>query len=266
MLAAASSKWNFLPFNRSFLDAPSCAWNRTAGRERPCAPAFAAPSDSGFTHAITMDADGQHFAEDLPKLSRRGAGAARRAHRWACAISTRRAARRIAGAPTRFPLSGFASKPGVRLGDTQCGFRCYPLPLTQRLKTRSGRYAFELEFMVRAAWVGTPIVAVPVKCIYEPGQLAAIALPAGARPRAHHDDEHRPGAAIVVCAALRCARRGRSGSASRCGKPSAEFFAEHAHEPWRMAVAVGLGLFIGIAPIWGLSDGRGGGRSPIVCA
>jgi uncharacterized protein (DUF2062 family) len=30
-----------------------------------------------------------------------------------------------------------------------------------------------------------------------------------------------------------------------------EFFSEHAHEPVRVAGAVGLGLFLGIAPIWG---------------
>lgn len=31
-----------------------------------------------------------------------------------------------------------------------------------------------------------------------------------------------------------------------------EFFAENAHEPWRLALAVGLGLFLGIAPMWGV--------------
>ena len=30
-----------------------------------------------------------------------------------------------------------------------------------------------------------------------------------------------------------------------------DFFSEHAHEPWRMSLAVGLGLFLGVAPIWG---------------
>jgi uncharacterized protein (DUF2062 family) len=30
-----------------------------------------------------------------------------------------------------------------------------------------------------------------------------------------------------------------------------EFFGEHAHDPLRLSLAVGLGLFFGIAPIWG---------------
>ncbi|MGZ4974000.1 MAG: DUF2062 domain-containing protein, partial [Limisphaerales bacterium] len=30
-----------------------------------------------------------------------------------------------------------------------------------------------------------------------------------------------------------------------------EFFSEHAHDPLRMSLAVGLGLFFGIVPIWG---------------
>jgi len=31
-----------------------------------------------------------------------------------------------------------------------------------------------------------------------------------------------------------------------------EIFSDHAHDPLRMSLAVGLGLFFGIAPIWGL--------------
>ena len=104
-----------------------------------------------------MDADGQHFAEDLPKFL-----ALAQAQPDALAVGVRDFY--AAGCPTHRRRSNavstfwFRVETGVRLGDTQCGFRCYPLALTQRLKMRSGRYAFELEFMVRAAWIGTPIV------------------------------------------------------------------------------------------------------------
>jgi hypothetical protein len=59
----------------------------------------------------------------------------------------------------------------VWLEDSQCGFRCYPLALTRRLRTRAGHFAFESEFLTRAAWVGTKLVALPVRCSYAPPQL-----------------------------------------------------------------------------------------------
>lgn len=124
----------------------------------------------GFTHAITMDADGQHFASNLPQFLTVLA-----AQPGALVVGVRDFF--AAGCPAHRRRSNAVStfwyrvETGVRLGDTQCGFRGYPLTLTQRLKVRSSRYAYELEFLVRAAWAGTAIVPVPVKCSYELEQL-----------------------------------------------------------------------------------------------
>ena len=143
---------------------------RNSGKGAALRAGFKRAVELGFSHAITMDADGQHFAVDLPKFL-----AAAEVQPGALVVGVRDfyacgcpAGRRRSNAVSTF---WFHIETGVRLGDSQCGFRGYPLALTQRLKTRSGRYAFELEFMVRAAWVGTPIVAVPVKCSYEPNQI-----------------------------------------------------------------------------------------------
>ena len=140
---------------------------------------------------------------------------------------------------------------GIRLGDTQCGFRCYPLALTQKMRARAERYAFELEFMVRAAWTGTPVVAVPVQCSYSPEQMR----------RSHF----RPVIDLALITTMniglvlqswfvpRALRTAWSfGERRTFRQVIRDFFAEHAHEPARLACAVGLGLFCGIAPIWGL--------------
>jgi len=55
----------------------------------------------------------------------------------------------------------------------------------------------------------------------------------------------------VVRAAKRCAWRGRS-EKDFTRTTLHEFFTEHAHDPLRMSLAVGLGLFFGIVPIWGI--------------
>ncbi len=223
---------------------------RNSGKGAALRAGFKRAVELGFTHAITMDADGQHFAEDLPQFL-----ALAQAHPDTLAVGVRDFY--AAGCPTHRRRSNavstfwFRAETGVRLGDTQCGFRCYPLALTQRLKTRSGRYAFELEFMVRAAWVGTPIVAVPVKCTYETNKVGLSHF------RPVRDLAHitimNIGLVLQSWFVPRSLRVAWSfGRKKSLWITVAEIFSENAHEPGRLAGAVGLGLFFGIAPLWGL--------------
>lgn len=152
---------------------PDCAvvrFDRNRGKGAALRAGFQRASELGFSHAITMDADGQHFVSDLPKFWTAAAAqpealivGVRDFYAAGCPAHRRRS--------NALSTLSFHLGTGVRLGDSQCGFRCYPLALAQRLKTRSGRFAFELEFMVRASWVGAAIVAVPIKCAYEPNHL-----------------------------------------------------------------------------------------------
>ena len=222
---------------------------RNSGKGAALRAGFQRARELDFTHAITMDSDGQHFAGDLPKFLEVAS-----AQPEALAVGARDFY--AAGCPTHRRRSNavstfwFRAETGVRLGDTQCGFRCYPVALTQRLQARSGRYAFELEFLVRASWIGTPIVGVPVKCTYAPEQL-----------RQSHFRPVRDLAHITIMniglvlqswfvpRSLRVAWS--QGERESFGATVREFFSEHAHNPWRMSLAVGLGLFFGIVPIWG---------------
>lgn len=210
---------------------------------------FEKAAELGFTHAVTMDADGQHFAEDLPKFI-----AAFTAQPEALIVGVRDFF--AAGCPTHRRRSNaistfwFRVETDVRLGDTQCGFRCYPLSLVRRLKTRSGRYAYELEIMVRAAWVGAPLVAAPVKCTYEPEQLRRSHF------RPVHDFLHitlmNVGLVFQSWFVPLTLRRAWSfGEKKTLWQTIKEFFTEHSEAPSRLAWAVGLGLFFGILPIYG---------------
>ena len=231
---------------------PGCALHRlerNSGKGAALRAGFQLASELGYTHVITMDADGQHFPEDLPKFLD-----AARANPDAMLVGVRDFI--AAGCPTHRRRSNavstfwFWTETGVRLGDTQCGFRCYPLALTQQLKARSGRYAFELEFMVRASWMGTPLVPVSVKCTYAPDQIRQSHF------RPVRDLAHITFMNIGLVAQSWTVPRVLRAAWSRGEKTSfrralAEFFGENAHEPWRMSLAVGLGLFLGIAPLWG---------------
>jgi uncharacterized protein (DUF2062 family) len=203
----------------------------------------------GYTHAITMDADGQHFADDLPKFI-----AAAQAQPDALIVGVRDFL--AAGCPTHRRRSNavssfwFRVESGVRLPDTQCGFRCYPLALTQRLKARSQRYAFELEFMVRASWSGVALVPVPVSCSYEPEQIRRSHF----RPVVDLERITRMNIGLVlqswfVPRVVRIAwSRGEQFSIAQTTRL---IFSDHARNPSELARAVGLGIFCGIVPLWG---------------
>ncbi|HEY4416081.1 MAG TPA: DUF2062 domain-containing protein [Verrucomicrobiae bacterium] len=220
-----------------------------AGKGAALRAGFQFAAAKGFTHAITMDADGQHFAEDLPKFL-----AAAQAQPSALVVGVRNF--RAAGAPGHRQCSNavssfwFWAETGIRLRDTQCGFRCYPLALTEKLQVKSGRYAFELEFMVRATWVGTPVQAVPVKCTYTPNQIRQSHF----RPVKDlaHITTMNIGLVAQSWLVPRSLRVKWSLGAKRSRRETfREIFSEHTNEPARLASAIGLGLFCGLAPIWG---------------
>jgi glycosyltransferase involved in cell wall biosynthesis len=126
---------------------------------------FAQAEKLGFTHAITIDADGQHATSAIPAFHR-----AIQASPAALIVGVRDFA--IADAPIirRIPnwLSNlcFRFETGLRLGDTQCGYRAYPLTVLRSIKTRAGGYGYELEVLVKAAWAGTPVVPLDVDSDY----------------------------------------------------------------------------------------------------
>jgi uncharacterized protein (DUF2062 family) len=237
---------------QSLPELPGCEiirLEKNSGKGAALRAGFQRAVELGFTHAITTDADGQHFAEDLPKFL-----AAANTQPDALIVGVRDFF--AAGCPTHRRRSNavstfwFRVETGVRLPDTQCGFRCYPLALTQRLKPRSGRYAFELEFMVRASWTGVPIVAVPVKCTYAPDQIRQSHF----RPVRDLGHITLMNIGLVlqswfVPLTLRVAWS--HGEKWSLRKTVREFFAEHTEKSSRLAAAVGLGLFFGILPIYG---------------
>jgi hypothetical protein len=71
---------------------------------------------------------------------------------------------------------------GMRLSDTQCGLRRYPVKETLGLKCKDSGYAFEAEVILRAAHVGLPILQTPIEVRY----------PGGAERVSHFDNVRDP--------------------------------------------------------------------------
>lgn len=121
----------------------------------------------GATHIITLDADGQHYPEDIPLFLEA-------LHRTPHAILVGCRDFNTPHVPksSRFgrAFSGFWMRvqTGLAVGDMQSGFRAYPLHVLACLDLDETGYAFEVEVLVRAAWAGFEICDIPVRVIYPP--------------------------------------------------------------------------------------------------
>ena len=129
---------------------------------------FKAAYEAGYTHAITMDADGQHLVEDLPALTEFA-----RRHPLTIAVGARRQEEKQgqnAGSAfaNRFSNFWFHVQTAIPLEDTQCGLRLYPLRAVQGIRLLGHRYEGELELLVRLAWRGWDEQSLPVHVYYPP--------------------------------------------------------------------------------------------------
>ena len=117
----------------------------------------------GYTHVVTVDADGQHPIDEVPKLLDASFDNPK-----AIIIGSRD----MSVAPGANRFGRWLSTYGVRIacgvwtGDSQSGLRVYPLKDTLSLPVAASRYAYEIEVLVRAGWAKIPVHDVQVKVIY----------------------------------------------------------------------------------------------------
>ncbi len=121
----------------------------------------------GATHLVTIDADGQHDPADFPRFR-----AAVEAHPEAIIVGCRNFATANVPRSSRFGRS-FSNfwlrvQTGRSLGDTQSGYRAYPLIAFEGLKLRQRHYSFEVEVLVKGAWAGLELREVPISVYYPP--------------------------------------------------------------------------------------------------
>ncbi len=140
------------------------------GKAAALRTAFSHAAQRGFTHAATIDTDGQHDVEETRRLI-----AQAYQHPQALVLGVRQGGATVAPGRHRLGrtvsdwLAGKAA--GRPLADSQCGQRVYPLHVIAALPCRAGRYAYETEILILAARRGLPLIEEPVTTRYlPPGQ------------------------------------------------------------------------------------------------
>jgi glycosyltransferase involved in cell wall biosynthesis len=123
----------------------------------------------GFSHAVSLDGDGQHLPREIPKLL-----AVSRDHPEALVIGARQIESAVAAISrfgNRFANTWVRIATGRNLGDTQCGQRVYPIAATLALQPTGRRFEFETEILIRAVRARIEIYSVGVRVFYPPPEL-----------------------------------------------------------------------------------------------
>jgi len=119
----------------------------------------------GHTHAITIDADAQHYPSDIPLFLNALDQNPEALHTGVRTLQGTLITAKSSFA-NAFSNFWFRLITNQSLPDTQCGFRLYPIKRLQHMRFYATKYEFELEVMIRAAWKGIPVLPVSVHVFY----------------------------------------------------------------------------------------------------
>jgi glycosyltransferase involved in cell wall biosynthesis len=140
--------------------------NRGKGYALKCG--FNMAEKLGYRYAVSMDADGQHFASDIVTF----VGVIEKNPDVFIAGQRITEGYMPAGNSFANRLSSFWVNVLTlnRLRDTQNGFRLYPLHRMKGMRPVFNRYEAELELIVRCAWKGIKILPATTRVYYPPGE------------------------------------------------------------------------------------------------
>lgn len=204
--------------------------------------------NKGYEYAITIDSDGQHFSSDLPNFIE-----AIDKNPNTIMIGNRNMEQEgIPGKSSfgnRFSNFWFKFETGIKMPDTQSGYRLYPLKVLSKMLFFTRKYEFEIEVIVRAAWKGVNVTDVPIKIYYAPKET-----------RVSHFKPFRDFSrvsilnTVLVIYALLIVKPFEF--IRKLNKKNIQaFFRDQifqSKEPnIKITLAIMLGLFMGVAPVWG---------------
>jgi glycosyltransferase involved in cell wall biosynthesis len=224
---------------------------RNMGKGQAILTAAVYAMDHHKTHIITIDADGQHYPEQIPEFI-----AAANNHPEAIILGVRDF--KSSGVPfsSRFGRA-FGNfwvrlQTGVRVEDIQSGYRMYPVFVLNNLKYLFRTYAFEDEVVVRGLWSGVPVKKIPVK-VYYPAHTNRIS----------HFCKFRDNLRLTVLNTYLTFRSIIPWPHPQIQYENGEFFMIgdrlkimkelllNRNHPYKMAMAGSLGVFLGALPLIG---------------
>lgn len=209
---------------------------------------FRKAKKSGFDYAITIDSDGQHYPDDIPVFVE----ALLQEKEDVLLIGNRNMSQdgipKKSSFGNRFSNFWFWFETGIKLEDTQSGYRLYPLHKIPK-KYFTPKFEFEIEIIVRTAWRHVPVKNVPVKVLYDPAERVS-----HFRPFKDFTRISILNTILVIITLFYIIPRNFVNNFKK--KSFKKFIKEDVLESdgsnRTKAFSVALGIFIGLSPFWGL--------------
>ena len=210
--------------------------------------AFKKALELGFDYVITIDSDGQHFASNIPDFVD-----AINPEEPKLLIGARNMEQEnVPGKSSfgnKFSNFWYMFHTGIKLSDTQSGFRLYPVKAMESISYFTNRFEFEIEVLVKAAWKGIPVENIPIKVHYDPiGERISHFRPFQDFTRISFLNTYFFFLAVLYYIPKRFIL-------SLTWKNIQEFvkknFFNKDESPSKKALSLGFGLFMGIFPVWG---------------
>ena len=218
------------------------------GKGKALRNGFKRALELGYSHVVTMDSDGQHLAKDVVAFYD---GIKNNPNR--IIIGSRNMS--VENVPeksnfgNRFSNFWFWVNTGIKLQDTQSGFRAYPVKLIQDIKWVTSKFEFEIEVLVRSAWKGINVESIPISVYYPPEE-----------ERVSHfrtfKDFTRISVlntvlvflAVTIMRPLMWYRQVKKEGWKNFFK---NYIYDSSESNLKIASSIALGVFIGVSPMWG---------------
>ena len=202
----------------------------------------------GFDYVITIDADGQHFADDLPSFLQK-----LNENPKSLIVGSRNI--NAEGMPekntfaNKFSNFWFKFETGTSLPDTQSGYRLYPVKLYRNTSFFTRKYEFEIEILVRSAWRNIPVIPIPIKVYYPQGDERVSHF----RPLQDFTRISILNTVLVLITLFYIwpIKLFSYLTKNKFTDIVKEQITQHNEKPVKVASALGFGVFMGIVPIWG---------------
>lgn len=201
----------------------------------------------GYSYAITIDSDGQHYPDDIPVFVE----ALLAEKEEVLLIGNRNMSQdgipKKSSFGNRFSNFWFWFETGIKLEDTQSGYRLYPLHKIPK-KYFTPKFEFEIEIIVRTAWKHIPVKNVPIKVLYDPTERVS-----HFRPFKDFTRISILNTILVTITLLYIIPRNFINNFRK--KSFKKFIKEDVLESdgsnRTKALSIALGVFIGLSPFWG---------------
>jgi glycosyltransferase involved in cell wall biosynthesis len=220
---------------------------KNKGKGNALSLGFKKAKELHYHHAITIDSDGQHFPDDISTFIT----ALEKESKPVLLIGNRNMNQD--GIPKKssfgnaFSNFWFWFETGIKLDDTQSGYRLYPLQYIPK-KFFTNKFEFEIEVIVRTAWKGVAVKNIPIKILYDPNERVS-----HFRPFKDFTRISILNTVLVIITILYIKPRDFFRSFKK--KSFKDFIREDVLESSDSnaikASSIALGTFIGIAPLWG---------------